>query len=105
MALAGLAACTSMTLRMYADAMVAAGRWQPGCLGVIEVEASEKTPQGGHLPDGVHVTVRLRSGSKQYPLSEDQRARLLRAAERCPVKRMMGGAMAGGITTSVMLAD
>jgi uncharacterized OsmC-like protein len=50
---------------------------------------------------GVELVIELRGAL----LSEAQRARLLRAAAGCPVKRMMSGGMRDGIATSLADAE
>jgi putative redox protein len=74
--LAGLAACTSMTVKMYATRKM----WP--------LESVEVSVAGDHV-DGVFVLTRhviLRG-----PLDEEQRARLLDIANRCPVHRSLTG--------------
>jgi putative redox protein len=74
--LAGLAACTSMTVKMYATRKT----WP--------LESVEVSVAGDHV-DGVFVLTRhviLRG-----PLDEEQRARLLDIANRCPVHRSLTG--------------
>ncbi len=74
--LAGLAACTSMTVKMYATRKT----WP--------LESVEVSVAGDHV-DGVFVLTRhviLRG-----PLNEEQRARLLDIANRCPVHKSLTG--------------
>ncbi len=74
--LAGLGACTSMTLKMYADRK----GWP--------LERVEVTVKGDHV-EGAFVLTRhvVVSG----PLDEQQRARLLEIANTCPVHKTLSG--------------
>jgi putative redox protein len=74
---AGLAACTAVTMEMYAERK----GWE---LGPVEVEAD--VTYDGHLPTAYEVTLRLPAG-----LSDDQRQTLLRIAAKCPVHRVLSG--------------
>ena len=76
--LAGLGACTAMTLRLYA----ARKGWP---LEHVEVRVRHvERATGGVLKDVFEREIRL-TGS----LADDQRARLLDIAERCPVSRTL----------------
>jgi putative redox protein len=76
---AGLGACTGMTLRMYADRK----QWP---LEEVEVHLRHrKEPQ----PEGRPVDVIERTVELRGPLSDEQRARLLEIADRCPVHRAL----------------
>lgn len=88
LALLSLGMCTSMTVRMFADA-------SGFPLTAVSIKVREQTPEGGHLPDGVEMEVVLEGEQ----LTEAQRQRLLRAAAKCPVKQMFSGGMRDGITT------
>ena len=92
LALLSLGLCTSMTVRMLADA-------SHFPLRTVTVAVRERCAPGAHLPDGVELTLTLYGAA----LTDAQRARLLRAAENCPVKRMMSGGMRDGIKSA--LAD
>lgn len=71
--LASLAACTSLTLRMYADRK----GWN---LGRIEVDARFARDEDGTES----ITREIRLGSS---LSEEQQARLLEISEKTPVTK------------------
>jgi len=74
--LAGLGACTSMTMKLYATRK----GWP--------LEAVEVTVAGDHV-DGAFVLTRhiVMRGA----LTEEQRARLLEIANKCPVHRSLTG--------------
>lgn len=74
---AGLAACTSMTLRLYA------GRkgWP---LGAVHVEVTHSHKAGDTPADT--FTRRIVLGGD---LDDDQRARLIQIAEMCPIHRLL----------------
>ena len=74
--LAGLGACTSMTLKMYADRK----GWP--------LESVEVTVEGDHV-DGAFVLTRHVEVSG--PLDDEQRARLLEIANKCPVHKSLSG--------------
>jgi putative redox protein len=76
---AALAACTTMTVRLYADHKA----WP---LEHIAVNVEHAKETGAAPPDVFHRTVTLTG-----PLDEEQRARLLQIAERCPVHRTLTG--------------
>jgi len=90
--LAGLGACTSMTLRMYAD------RKQWPLEGVrVELEhdrihakdcqaCSEEQREGGGRLDQITRRIRV-----EGDLDQEQRERLLEIANRCPVHRTLTG--------------
>ena len=76
--LAGLGACTAMTLRLYATRK----GWP---LQHVEVRVRHvQHPTGGALKDVFEREIRLIG-----VLSEDQRARLLSISDRCPVSRTL----------------
>ncbi len=88
--LAGLGACTSMTLRMYA----ARQQWPLDRVTVSlrhsrihATDCADCATQTGQL-DRVERTIRLTGG-----LDDDQRRRLLEIADRCPVHRTLGSAV------------
>jgi putative redox protein len=74
---AALATCTTMTVRLYADHKV----W---LLEHIAVSVEHTKETGATPPDVFHRTVTLTG-----PLDDEQRARLLQIAERCPVHRTL----------------
>ena len=74
---AGLAACTSQTLRLYAK--------QKGWpLGAVHVAVSHRRDTATSPVDTFVRTIRL-SGA----LDEAQKARLMEIAERCPIHRLL----------------
>ncbi|WP_435659650.1 bifunctional alpha/beta hydrolase/OsmC family protein [Leisingera caerulea] len=81
---AGLGACTSMTLRMYARRK----GWPLEGISVYvshdKVHAQDALPSGPAKIDQFTRVVRLCG-----PLSEEQRARLLEIADKCPVHRTL----------------
>lgn len=76
---AGLAACVTQTLRLYANLK----GWP---LGHTHVTVAHHKDEAASPPDAFEVTVSL-----DGPLSEEQRSRLLQIADHCPVHRMLAG--------------
>ncbi len=76
---AALAACTTLTVRLYADRKA----WPLEHIAV-SVEYARET--GASPPDLFRRTIMLTG-----PLDEDQRNRLLDIAEHCPVHRTLTG--------------
>ena len=76
---AGLGACTAMTLRMYA-------RRKELPLDSVRVTVAHARDPAQKPPDQFSRAISL-SG----PLTDDQRARLLEIADRCPVHRTLSG--------------
>jgi len=74
--LAGLGACTSMTVKVYADRK----GWP---LASVEVEVSGEKREGSFL---AKRSIRLAG-----ELTEEQRTRLLDIANKCPVHKMLTG--------------
>jgi putative redox protein len=73
----GLAACTAMTLRLYAQRKA----WP---LGAVHVEVTYEHQAGAQPADLFHRRIRL--GGE---LGAEQRARLLQIAEMCPIHRLL----------------
>jgi putative redox protein len=74
---AGLAACTAMTLRLYAKRKA----WP---LGAIHVEVTHAR-KAGDQPADTFIR-RIRFGGE---LNEEQRQRLMEIAEMCPIHRLL----------------
>ncbi len=88
LAMLSLGLCTSMTVRMFADA----SRFP---LEHVSCRVRENTRPGEHTPQGLELELHLVGPQ----LTEAQRARLLRAAANCPVKKMLSGNMPEGIAS------
>ena len=84
---AGLAACTVMTLNLYA----ARKGWD---MAELEVEVAHSRAEGG---DRFTRQIRLPGG-----LDQEQRARLTEIADRCPVHRTLHG---GGAEIVTIVAE
>jgi len=97
-ALVALSSCTLMTVRMYSDSMIKSGKWPGKSIEKLSVSCSEHGDDQ-HVPLNIQVELKLRSN-----LDEEQIKRLVAAAEKCPVKRMMKGGVKNGITT-VLVKD
>lgn len=74
---ASLAACTAITIEMYA----ARKEWE---LGAVEVDVEYQSERPGQARYMVEITV-------PAELSDDQRERLGVIAGRCPVHRLLAG--------------
>jgi len=85
---AGLGACTSMTIRMYA-------RRKGWSLEHVEVAVSHNKIHArdcADCPDGIAMAdIFNRSIRLDGPLDVGQRARLMEIADRCPVHRTLEG--------------
>jgi putative redox protein len=78
MLLGGLAACTAITMRMYADRK----GW---AVGAITVRVSlDRQQEGREVESHIHLEVEL-----PRDLPQDQRERLLQIAQACPVHRTL----------------
>jgi putative redox protein len=75
---AALAACTAITVEMYADRK----GWE---LGAVEVEV-EREDDGREGARSFTVTLRI-----PEPLNDEQREKLLVIAGKCPVHRALAG--------------
>ena len=80
--LASLGACTSMTLRMYADRKV----WD---LEAVTVHLRHQREHGDDLEGKRAIDVIEREIELEGELDETQRARLLEIADRCPVHKTL----------------
>ncbi|KAG0565036.1 hypothetical protein M758_8G154600 [Ceratodon purpureus] len=87
-AFAGLAMCSSMTIRLFAERK----KWPLRRVTVTVKEVSSKELHGT-IPDGLQVIVSL-----EGELTDAQKKRLIEISERCPVKQMMLGKMRDGIS-------
>jgi putative redox protein len=74
---ASLASCTAVTMEMYAERK----DWD---LAGVEVDVD--ATYDGHTPTAYEVTVRLPAA-----LDDEQRARLLVVASKCPVHKVLTG--------------
>ncbi len=83
--LAGLGACTSMTLRMYADRK----GWPLEAAQVRLEHSREHLADCAECEKGAQIDVIQRSLSLEGPLDDAQRRRLIEIAERCPVHRTL----------------
>ena len=88
--MAGLGACTSMTIRMYAE------RKQMPLTHVEVVLSHSKTEVDGKLLDRIERQITL-----EGELDQEQRERLLEIANRCPVHR----ALAQPLVVETMLTN
>lgn len=76
--MAGLGACTAMTLRMYAE------RKQMALKKVSVALAFDKVEVDGHKVDRIEVAITL-----DGDLSPAERQRLLEIAEKCPTHKVL----------------
>ncbi len=82
---AGLGACTSMTIRMYADRK----QWPLEGVRVSLTHAKDHAEDCEHCEQGRKVDIFTREIRLDGPLSDDQRQRLLEIADKCPVHRTL----------------
>ena len=80
--MAGLGACTSMTLRMYAE------RKSLPLTGISVALSHDKIEVDGVMRDRISRDITL-----EGDLSEEQRQRLLEIANKCPVHRALSQSM------------
>lgn len=79
--LAGLGACTAMTLRMYVERH----NWGLRRTTVELWHKAKPAPDGKSIIDHFHRAIHL-----EGDLTDEQRQRLLEIAKRCPVSRTLG---------------
>lgn len=97
--LAALAACTSMTVRLYARRKA----WPLERVTTrVQRHPARRRADGGEQADAEKDRI-TRDLTLTGPLSGEQRARLLEIAERCPVHRALEAG--ASITTSLEPAD
>lgn len=82
MVLAGLGACTTMTLRMYANHK----DWPLEKVAVTLTHAKKKASDGKSDKFIRHIVI-------EGELSDEQRERLLEIANKCPVHKTLSGAL------------
>lgn len=82
---AGLGACTSMTIRMYANRK----GWPLDSVSVHLTHAKDYADDCENCEDGRKVDIFDRDITIHGDLDQDQRARLLEIADRCPVHRTL----------------
>ncbi len=80
--MSGLGACTSMTLRMYAE------RKELPLTGISVELQHEKIEIDGSKRDQISRSIRL-----DGPLNDEQRQRMLEIAGKCPVHRAISGSI------------
>ena len=84
--LAGLGACTSMTLRLYAERMGWPLEW---VLVSLEHDRVDGPATEGTVARGGKYELITRRLSLEGPLEDAQRERLLEIAAKCPVHRTL----------------
>lgn len=85
-----LGSCTVMTIRTFYENTKAmkGSSWASSSLVNISVLLDEIAGNHAHVPDGVDITIEL-----DGDLTDEQKERLMRAANNCPVKKMMSGGL------------
>jgi len=85
--LAALSSCMAMTLRMYADRK----RWPLESVRIqLRTESAHEKDCEKCAEADVGIPRIKRKIDLEGPLTEEQRARLLQVADRCPVKQTLG---------------
>ena len=82
---AGLGACTSMTLRLYADRK----GWPLEKVSVALSHSKDYADDCEHCEEGRKIDIFERTITVDGPLDEEQRAKLLEMADKCPVHRTL----------------
>lgn len=82
---AGLGACTSMTLRMYAERK----DWPLEKVSVSLTHAKDYADDCEHCEEGRKVDIFEKEITLTGDLSEEQRTRLMEIADKCPVHRTL----------------
>lgn len=82
---AGLGACTSMTLRLYADRK----GWPLEKVSVALSHSKDYADDCEHCEEGRKSDIFERTITVDGPLDEEQRQRLLEIADKCPVHRTL----------------
>ena len=92
-----LGTCTAMTIRTFFENTMtrSPSTWKGATLERIQISVEEvSSPQDEHLPLGLNVFVTLVGN-----LTDQQKFRLIQAANGCPVKKMLSGGLINGVTT------
>lgn len=77
--LGALGSCKAITMKMYADRK----GWE---LESVRIELKHERPEGRTGPERITARIAI-----EGDLTDDQRARLLEIAEKCPVQRTITG--------------
>jgi uncharacterized OsmC-like protein len=94
--LIALSSCTAMTIRTFFEntKSVSGSSWQPSSLEHIAVNVKEVMGEHAHIPIEIIIRINLRGN-----LNSHQKNRLIRAAENCPIKKIISG---GNVKLSVI---